>query len=173
MRPIHLIAATVLLANAACAGAPQTLSTSTIAPDRAQSGDEAPAIAARVRELLAAYASNDPEAILRLCDADGVVVYGSDVAEIARGDTELRAMIRDDFRLWHSAHLGDPRDLEIRQGADLAAAFFNVPFRAGNQQEVLVRIATVWRRKNNVWLLVESSNTVPTVGSSAKDLLHK
>jgi ketosteroid isomerase-like protein len=172
MRPIHFLAA-LFFANAACAGASQKPPASSVATDRAPTVEDSPAITARVRELLTAYASNDPAAVIRLCDADSVVVYGSDVAEIARGGTELRAMIRDDFELWRSAHLGEPRDLEIRQGADLAAAFFNVPFRAGSQPEVLVRITTVWRKRDGAWFLVESSNTVPTVGSSAKALLRR
>lgn len=127
----------------------------------------------RVRELLAAYASNDPDRVVALCDSDQVAIFGSDVAELARTSDEVRAMIADDFKLWGTAKLGEPRDIDTQVGSDLASVFFNVPFRAGEHPEVIVRIATVWRRRGNTWRLAASSNTVPTTGSSARALLGR
>ncbi len=134
--------------------------------------DETAAIRDRVRALLASYAGNDVEAVLRLCDLDQIAIYGSDVSEVARGADAVRQMMADDFKLWGSAQFGEPRELEVRQGGDLATAFFNVPFRAGGQKELVVRVATVWHKEGGAWRLTESSNTVPTVGSSARELLH-
>jgi ketosteroid isomerase-like protein len=127
----------------------------------------------RVRQLLAAYASNDVDSVLRLCDAASVVVYGSDASEIARGAAALRDMMAADFKLWGAASFGEPTDLDVRQDGNLASAFFNVQFTVGGQRPVPVRMAMVWHRMRGEWRLIQSSNTVPTVGSSAIELLRR
>jgi hypothetical protein len=77
----------------------------------------------------------------------------------------------DDFAVWHSARFGEPADLDIRVGSDLATALFNVSFSRGDGPQLRVRLSTTWRRRKGQWFLTQSSNTVPTVGSSARDLL--
>ena len=130
-------------------------------------------VESRVHELLNAYATNDQDAVPRLVDRHDLAIYGSDISEFVQTPAGLRQMMSDDFRLWHTAKFGAIRNLDIRVGGDLATAFFDTPFSAGGQPAVSVRFATTWRNANDVWLLTQSSNAVPTVDSSARDLLKR
>jgi hypothetical protein len=134
---------------------------------------ERAAVEARVRSLLDAYAANDAAAVLALVDPNGFIVYGSDVSEVVTSAEGLKQMMADDFRLWGSAHFGAPSTLDIRQGKDLATAFFHVPFTAGKRPPILLRVSSVWRKVNGTWLLTQFANTVPTTGSSARELLRQ
>lgn len=134
--------------------------------DRAQ-------VAAAVRTLLTAYAANDQEAVIRLIDTREFSFYGSDVSEIVHSSDQLRQLMTEDFKLWGSAKFGQISDMDIRVGRDLATAFFNVPFSAGGASLVTVRVSTVWRKVGGVWLLTQSANSVPTVGSSTRELLKR
>lgn len=132
--------------------------------------DDERAVRARVSELLTAYAANDPDAVMRMVDPQGVTFYGSDVAELVRSEAELRQLMRDDFTLWRRARFGEPRDLDVRVGEELAAAFFNVDFFAGGGRAIPVRLCTLWRKVGGTWRLTLSANAVPTQGSSAHEL---
>lgn len=128
---------------------------------------------ARVAQLLAAYAANDQEAVVRMLDPADFTMFGSDLSEVVRSPGELRQLMSDDFALWTSATLGPVRDLDVRIHGNLATAFFHAPFSAGGRPPVPVRFSTVWRKTGQQWLLTQSANTVPTVGSSARELLKK
>ena len=124
----------------------------------------------RIGALLGAYAANDQTAVIGLLDSAGFVIFGSDASEIVRTHDELRQLMADDFRLWGSARFGPIRDLDVRGNGAIATAVFHVPFSAGGGPEVLVRFSTAWRRVDGDWRLMQSANTVPTVGSSAREL---
>ena len=128
-------------------------------------------IEARVQEFLKAYADDDQDAVLRMVDNGGFSVYGSDISEFVESSAELKQMMSDDFTLWGSAKFGTVKSMDIRVGGHLATAIFNVPFSAGGRPDVMVRVTTVWRQVDGVWLLTQSANSVPTVGSSAHDLI--
>lgn len=129
-------------------------------------------IEARVQALLTAYAADNQDAVLRLVDTRAFSFYGSDISEFAHTAAELKQMMTDDFKLWHTARFGKIRNLDIRMSRDLASAFFNVPFSADGGSDVMVRLTTVWRKVHGVWLLTQSANSVPTTGSSARKLLQ-
>ncbi|HET7922899.1 MAG TPA: nuclear transport factor 2 family protein [Gammaproteobacteria bacterium] len=135
--------------------------------------NERAAIETQVHALLTAYQADDQNAALKLVDSGQFSVYGSDISEFVQTTAGLRQMMSDDFKLWHSAKFGPVKDLDIRIGHDLATAFFNIPFSVGGRPAVMVRMTTVWRKVNGVWLLTQSSNTVPTTHSSARELLHR
>lgn len=124
----------------------------------------------RVNAMLRAYAANDPAAVLAMVDPHGFVMYGSDVAEVVRTPAELRQLMADDFKLWQTASFGTPSNVDIRVDGTTASAFFDVPFSAGGRPPVTVRFCTVWHQRAGKWLLVQSANAVPTVGSSAHAL---
>jgi ketosteroid isomerase-like protein len=128
-------------------------------------------IEARAQQLLTAYAADDTKAVLALVETNHLSLYGSDIAEVVKSDEELATMMTDDFALWRTARFGAIQDLSVRVGGELATAFFDVPFSVGDRPPVLVRFATVWHRVGARWLLTQSSNCVPTVGSSAKAIL--
>ncbi len=130
-------------------------------------------IQSRVHALLTAYAADNQDAVIQLVDTQAFSFYGSDISEFAHTPAALRRMMTDDFKLWHTAKFGKPENLDIRVSRDMATAFFDVPFSAGGGPEVTVRLATVWRKVNGVWLLIQSANSVPTMGSSARELLRK
>ena len=70
-----------------------------------------------------------------------------------------------------------PSEIQYRltlKSGNPTTAFFDVPFtlsRGGNQQTLVIRFATVWETTKQGLKLVQSVNTTPTVGQSAKDLL--
>ena len=134
--------------------------------DRAQ-------VTSSVQALLTAYAANNQEAVIRLIDTREFSFYGSDVSEVVHSADQLRQLMAEDFKLWGSAKFGQVSGMDIRIGKDLATAFFNVPFSAGGAPDVTVRVSTVWRKNDGVWLLSQSANSVPTVGSSARELLKR
>jgi hypothetical protein len=126
-----------------------------------------------VRALLAAYAANDQTGVLRFADPQELTVFGSDIAELIRTPGQLRRLMDDDFAVWHFVRFGEIRDLDIRISNDLATAYFHVPFSVGGRAELIVRFATTWRRRDGGWKLTQAANTVPTVGSSARELADK
>jgi Domain of unknown function (DUF4440) len=125
----------------------------------------------RVQVLLDAYARDDSSGVLQILDSNEFAMYGSDASELVSTPAQLVTVMADDFKLWHTAKFGRMRDITTSVRGDCGSVFFQIPFSAGGSAEVLVRFATVWRRANGVWLLTVSSNTVPTVGSSAADIL--
>jgi ketosteroid isomerase-like protein len=125
----------------------------------------------RVQQLLTAYAADDKSAVLAMVETTHLTLYGSDIAEVVTGGDELVQMMTDDFALWRTARFGAIQDLSVRAGGELATAFFNVPLSVGGQPPVIIRFATVWHHVRGGWLLTQSSNSVPTVGSSAKEIL--
>lgn len=129
---------------------------------------------AQVFELLDAYARNDQAAVLALLDRDSLDVYGSDVSEHAVGVEAFLEMMDADHALWSGTgrvEFGSMNDISVRMHGDLATVFFNTPFRVGETPQLTVRFATVWLRKNGRWLLTQSASAVPTVGSSARELI--
>jgi hypothetical protein len=125
----------------------------------------------RVQGLLNAYALDDSAAILKMLDVQGFSMYGSDASEIVSTPAQLTAMMANDFKLWHTAKFGAMRDIAINVHGDCGSMFFQIPFSAGGSPDILVRFTTVWRRVNGRWMLTMSSNSVPTTGSSAADIL--
>jgi ketosteroid isomerase-like protein len=125
----------------------------------------------KVDQFVDAYMHNDVERVVAMADEDEFTVYGSDVAEYFSGRESLRAMMSDDFQLWKTAQVGALRDVSVRVSRDLATVMFQAPFSAGGRPEMLVRFITVWRRHGRDWYLTQSSNSVPTVGSSAAEIL--
>ncbi|MEO6966943.1 MAG: nuclear transport factor 2 family protein [Rhodanobacteraceae bacterium] len=139
----------------------------------ASSNDDRAAVTAHVREFLDAYAADNQQAALRLIDPRQFTMFGSDAAEIAHGATGLQRFLNDDFHLWHTAHFGPIEHLDLRIGAQYASAFFDVPFSAAGAAPLTLRVSTVWHKVNGVWMLTQSSNCVPTTGSSAREILNK
>ena len=128
----------------------------------------------RLREFLDMYARKDIVGLMSLVGDDSMVVMGSDLSEVCTSRPQVEELLRNDFRLWDSASFGPLSRVFIHQSRNTMSAFFDVPFtmrRGGNEQTVVVRFATVWGRTARGLKLIQSMNTVPTVGQSAKDLL--
>lgn len=134
-------------------------------------GDDLPS---RLREFLDLYASKDIPGLMNLVGDDSLVVMGSDLSEVCTTRSQVEELLRNDFRLWDSASFGTLSRVFTHQSRNTITAFFDVPFtmrRGANEQTVVVRFATVWSRTASGLKLIQSMNTVPTVGQSAKDLL--
>lgn len=137
-----------------------------------QPEDGAKVLTAQTRVFLDAYAKGDEETVLGLI-TDDICVYGSDVAEYFRGPSAVRGMIVKDMKLWGgAATIGPMQDVSVVVRGELGTVFFDAPFSAGGRPAVVVRFATVWRWTPKGWLLAQSSNTVPTTGQSAAELLR-
>lgn len=128
-----------------------------------------PRLVCESRAFLDAYAANDSSGV-RARIAPETVVYGSDLKEVVRGPDGVTALMVEDFRLWRTARIGAMRDIHVVTGQDLGVVSFHAPFSAGGGPEVPVRFTLTWRRVGSAWRLAQSSNTVPTVGSSAAEL---
>jgi hypothetical protein len=127
----------------------------------------------QTQAFLTAYANGDSASVLSAVGA-GTVIYGSDAAEVFRGPVEVRAMLENDRKLWGgSARIGPMQQVSVIHRGDLASIFFDAPFSAGGRPPVLVRFALVWTLTNGHWLLEQASNTVPTTGQSAAELLAR
>lgn len=136
-------------------------------------GSEASALKAHIRQFLDAYAADDQKTASNMIDPERFTMFGSDVAEIAHGAAGLKQLMEADHRLWHTAKFGTIEHFDSRVGANYASAFFDVPFSAGGGPTLTLRVSTVWHKRSDQWLLTQSSNCVPTVGSSARELLSK
>lgn len=127
----------------------------------------------QTRIFLDAYAKGDGQVVLSLMDRDNVTMYGSDAAEVVHGSDAVLKTLALDQQLWGgSAHIGQMEHISLIQNHSLASIFFDVPFSVGNRAPVPVRFSAIWKREGNRWLLVQSSNVVPTVHQSAAELLH-
>lgn len=125
-----------------------------------------------ISAFLSAYARGDAATVLPQLSPD-ITIYGSDAAEIFHGRDEARRMLEADQQLWqHAAHIGAPEHLTTLRSGDLFTAFFDAPFSVGDSPALTVRFAMVWQKSGDRWLLIRSSNTVPTHGQSAAELLH-
>lgn len=127
----------------------------------------------QTRQVLDAYARGDSAGVLALSDPEAITVYGSDAAEVFHGAAALKTMLAYDQRLWGGAAQIGPLDhVNLVETKDLASIFFDAPFSVGGRPPLPVRFAMTWRRTGKRWLLVQSSNVVPTQGQSARQLLE-
>lgn len=132
-----------------------------------------PDIKQQARLFLDAYAHGDRDTVLPMVDP-AITIYGSDAAEVFRGTQAVSTLLANDQRLWGGpAHIGAMEDISIIQEGALTSLFFDADFSAGGQPPILVRFAMVWKLTSGKWLLVQSSNVVPTHGQSAAELLKK
>lgn len=129
-------------------------------------------VTAQTRLFLDAYARGDRANVVRLLDGDAVTVYGSDADEVFHGGAAVAGMLANDLRLWGgSARIGRMEHVSVVERGELASIFFDAPFSVRGRASMPVRFAMVWRRAHGPWLLVQSSNVVPTRNQSAAKLL--
>ena len=128
----------------------------------------------RIREFLDLYSKKDVDGLMNLASKDSLLVMGSDLSEVCTRREQVEELLRNDFRLWDSASFGTPVQVYTHESGSVITAFFDVPFtmrRGGGEQTLVVRFATVWEKTKQGLKLVQSANTTPTVGQSAKELL--
>ena len=130
-------------------------------------------VEAQTRAFLDAYARGDTASVLGQVDRDAVAIYGSDAAEVFHGASGVETMMANDLKLWGgAAKIGMMEHVSVVERRGMASIFFDAPFSVGSRPAVPVRFAMVWRHAGKGWLLVQSSNVVPTQGQSAEALLH-
>ncbi len=123
------------------------------------------------RDFLDAYGRGDEAKVLSMVSPRDISVYGSDAAETATGLSGFMRMFEDDQKLWGGkARFGPMTHVSSVHAGTLSTLFFDADFTLGDRT-VPIRFATVWRKEQGVWKLVQSSNVVPTTGQSAADLL--
>jgi hypothetical protein len=131
----------------------------------------APGVQEETRRFLDGYAKGDEAQLLTMI-APEFTAYGSDASEVFHGPEAFRRMLADDQRLWGGkASIGPMKDVSVAQGESMACVMFDADFKVGDRPPVLVRFAVTWKLVGGRWLVAQSSNTVPTVGQSAAELL--
>lgn len=137
---------------------------------RAAETGQTPALAVS-RAFLDAYGRGDKSAVLASVSSDATV-YGSDSAEIFHGLEGVSRLLDQDKALWGGpVHFGPFRDVSEVAIGDADVITFQSPFELAGRPPVLVRFTMVWRRRGTGWELLQSVNTVPTIGQSAEALL--
>jgi ketosteroid isomerase-like protein len=130
-----------------------------------------------IQELLSAYARKDLAGVLAMFSpTDDVVVFGSDVSEVCASHQAIERLLGYDFQLWDSANFGEPYNLFLQLCEHLATAFFDATLTTraqGQQRQFVIRFATIWRRAGQSWQLLQSLNTVPSIGQSAEGLVQQ
>ena len=123
--------------------------------------------------FLDAYGRGDGQVILTLIDQENVTMYGSDATEVVHGSDALLKLVAADQQLWGgSAHFGAMEHVSLVQNHSFASIFFDIPFSVGGRPPVPVRVAAIWKREGERWLLVQSPNAVVTEHQSAIELLQ-
>ncbi len=133
-----------------------------------------PGLDSSIAQFLDLYSKKDISGLMNLLADDDLLIMGSDLSEVCTTREQVRQLLHDDFQLWDSATFEKPVKLYSVQSGSLITAFFDVPLsiRSGTRQHTLtVRFSTVWKKTSQGLKLVQSSNTTPTVGQSAKDIL--
>ena len=124
-----------------------------------------------LRDYLDAYMRGDEAAVVQRLAPD-VTMYGSDSAEVVHGVEGVRKLMAQDQKLWHgAARLGAIEHLTTSTSENLVVMFFDSTFEMGKMPAMPLRFAMTWRKEHGRWLLVQSSNVVPTVHQSASELL--
>jgi hypothetical protein len=160
-----------LVSTAALIAATATIGTAGSAKPSANDGDAA--FASFTRHFLDAYARGDSAAVMHAIDPKAIHVYGSDANEFFSSPEQVQTMMGEDSKLWGgTARFGPMQHVSVARDSHLATIFFDVPFSVASRPPQTVRFAMTWRKEGHRWLLVQSSNAVPTVGSSAAELLR-
>jgi ketosteroid isomerase-like protein len=130
-----------------------------------------PSLQQTVTAFLNAYAAGDKAAVINAVEPN-VQLYGSDVSEVYKGAQGASDMFDADVKLWGgAAKFGTMWHVSGARDGRLASIMFDVPFTVAKNPTVTVRFAMVWVLDGGEWKLIQSSNTVPTVGQSASDIL--
>lgn len=122
--------------------------------------------------FLDAWARGDKAALASLTARDGDLhMYGSDAAEFMAGRAAIERLMEADQKLWRglASFEGPLRNVSSVEAGGLATLFFDRTFQVGGRT-LPIRFATVWRKEEGSWRLVQSSNVAPTTGQSAAEL---
>jgi hypothetical protein len=129
-------------------------------------------IRSQATQFLDAYVSGDQYQVLKMVDSE-ITMYGSDRNEVLHGTKELSELMRLDQLLWQkTARITELCNFSEVSTKSLATLFFDATFTVGNRPPLPLRFATVWKKKHGKWLLVQSSNVVPTEHQSAKEIIR-
>lgn len=135
-----------------------------MSPAQAASSGDGQTIA-RIETLLRVYSEKDIPAFMRMLDP-GAAMYGTAASEFYTTPTGIEGLLRADYRQWTSSSFGEPRNVTVETSGALQAVFFDAPFTAkfqdGNSRTFMLRFATVWRKSETHWRLVQSTNAVAT-----------
>jgi hypothetical protein len=126
-----------------------------------------PSLQQTVSAFLNAYAAGDKATVINTLEPD-VQLYGSDASEVYRGVQGASDMFDANMKLWGgTARFGTMWHVSAVRDGRLATIMFDVPFTAGKNPTVTVRFAMAWVLDSGEWKLMQSCNTVPTVGQAA------
>jgi hypothetical protein len=122
--------------------------------------------------FLDAYAAGNEAAVMSTLSAGPLHVYGSDLNEFAADRDGVKRIFDADQKLWKStASWGAVSNVSTVTAENISTLFFDRIFKVGGR-EIPVRFAMVWVKEGDTWKLTQSSNTVPTTGQSAEQLLQ-
>jgi len=127
---------------------------------------------ATIRSFLDAYAAKNIDALMAMLDPQGILVIGTDAAEVISTPAAARTLLEADFQLWEQSAFRDFRSFAVRREGRGASIFFEVPWSRLNpgEPDFLLRFAQFWVRRHDGWKLAQSLNAVATQGQSAAEI---
>jgi ketosteroid isomerase-like protein len=140
---------------------------------------EKEAVKAVIADFSQAYQSKDLAGVTKLISSSGeFLFFGTDSAEVLKSKADFETQMNNDWQLFESAKLGEPRNLSIQMSNDgqLAFAIYEASFDAtigGQPSHSLVRFAHGMRKEEGQWRFIQGMAAFATVGQSSAEMAAK
>ena len=140
---------------------------------------EKEAIKAVIASFGQAYQAKDLAGIGKLVSSSGeFLFFGTDSAEVMKSKADFEAQMANDWQVFESAKIGEPRNLAIQVSNDgqIAFAVWETTMDVvvgGQSSQAPVRFADGFRKEDGQWRLVQGVASAATVGQSSSETLMK
>jgi hypothetical protein len=155
LRRAGLIPALLCLTGLAASISPPTAAATAAAGDDAAHAT----ITARLKDFMNRYEQNDQDGVVALIDKSEFTMLGGPGEKVTDA-AGLKAFMTRNFQQWQAARFTDIRDIDIRVGKDVATAWYQFTFAAGDQPPLPIRVVTTWRKSGKEWLLTQCASWV-------------
>lgn len=151
---------------------PATLSPGEIATEKK-------AIESVVSGFWKAYESRDAAAVLKSITSNSdLLFFGTDSAEVIRSKAQWETQVKNDWELFQTLKVGDPRNLSTLLSDDgrLGSIVCEIPVQmtvGGQESHSLFRFAATLQKESGEWRFVSGMAAVATVGQASADLVAK
>ena len=148
-------------------------------PAQVDIAKEKEAIKSVIASFSQAYQAKDLAGITKLVSSSGeFLFFGTDSAEVMKSKADFEAQMNNDWQVFETAKLGEPRNLAIQVSNDgqLAFAVWETTLDAtvgGQASQALVRFADGFKKEDGQWRLIQGVASMATVGQSSAEMVKK